>query len=429
MDGRATAFARPAPAAYRLSMRFQFIHAADLHIDSPLAALGAKDARVAERFAAAGRAAVERLISETIESGAKFLLVAGDVFDGDWRDVSTGLFFARELGRLDRAGIATFLIKGNHDAVSEIPRALPYPPSVHVFDARRGHTQLIEELRVAVHGRSFPERAVPADFVASYPPRQEGWLNIGLLHTSLDGSSAHAPYAPCTVADLARFGYDYWALGHIHAAAFVSKDPWIVYPGNIQGRGPRETGPKGAVRVTVEDGRIAEVEPFALDGARWAHERIDISGLADDEAIAEAVGAALAAAHESAEGRALAVRLTLSGETAAHGRLAARLSEAGGGWRAELQSLAYRLAQDCWIEKIRLETRPPAAAIPAEPDALDVAALLAATAEEPEFLAEIAGLLASVAAKAPPGALEELRARPPEEWAALARDVLAGERA
>jgi DNA repair exonuclease SbcCD nuclease subunit len=410
-------------------MRFQFIHAADLHIDSPLAALGAKDARVAAIFAEAGRKAVERLISETIAAQAKFLLVAGDVFDGDWRDVSTGLFFARELGRLDRAGIPTFLIKGNHDALSEISRGLPYPPSVHVFDARKGQTRLIEDLQVAVHGRSFPERAVPADFVAGYPQRQDGWLNIGLLHTSLDGSSAHAPYAPCTVADLGRFGYDYWALGHIHNAAVVSRDPWIVYPGNIQGRSSRETGPKGAVRVTVEDGRIVDVQPFALDSARWAHERIDIAGLVDDEAIAEAIAASLAAAHAAAEGRALAVRLTLSGETAAHGRLVARLSEADGSWRAELQSLAYRLAEDCWIEKIRIETRPPAAAGPTEPDALDVASLLAEMAQEPEFHDEIGGLLASVAAKAPPGALEDLRARPQAEWAALARDLLAGARA
>jgi DNA repair exonuclease SbcCD nuclease subunit len=410
-------------------MRFQFIHAADLHIDSPLAALGAKDARVAATFAEAGRKAVERLISETIDSGAKFLIVAGDVFDGDWRDVSTGLFFAGELGKLDRKGIPTFLIKGNHDAVSEITRGLPYPESVHVFDALKGETLLLEDLQVAVHGRSFPERAVPANFLASYPPRRDGWLNIGVLHTSLDGSSAHASYAPCTVADLQRFGYDYWALGHIHNAAVVSKDPWIVYPGNIQGRNPRERGAKGAVRVTVEDGRIADVQPFPLDSARWADERVDLAGLADDEAITEAVVTALKAAHEAAEGRALAVRLTLCGETAAHGRLVARLSEGAAGWRAELQSLAYRLAQDCWIEKIRIGTKPPAAALATEPDALDVASLLAAMAQEPEFLDEISGLLASVAAKAPPGALEDLRARPQAEWAALARDLLAGARA
>jgi exonuclease SbcD len=409
-------------------MRFQFIHAADLHIDSPLEALGAKDAAVAARFKDAGRKAVERLIAETLESGAKFLIIAGDVFDGDWRDVSTGLFFVRELGKLDRAGVRTFLTRGNHDAVSEIPRALPYPPSVHVFDARKGHTQLIEELGVAVHGRSFPERAVPPDFVASYPPRREGWLNIGLLHTSLDGSADHAPYAPCTVADLARFGYDYWALGHIHAARIVSRDPWIVYPGNVQGRSVRETGPKGAMRVTVEDGRIADVEPFALDAARWAEARADVSGLDDDGAIADAVAAALAKAHASAQGRPLAVRLTLTGETPAHARLAVRLADVEGHWRGEAQALAYRLAEDCWIEKIRLETRAPAAAQAAEPDALDVSGLLARAAEDPQLLADIEELKASLAAKAPPGLLDDLLARPPAEWAARARDLLMGAR-
>ena len=408
-------------------MRFHFIHAADLHIDSPLAALGSKDAAIAATFAAAGRTAVERLVAETIDSGAKFLLVAGDVFDGDWRDVSTGLFFARELGKLDRAGIATFLIKGNHDAENRMSRALNYPASVHAFDARKAHTQFIEALGVAIHGRSFPERAVPADFLASYPPRREGFLNIGLLHTSLDGAAEHAPYAPCTVADLARFGYDYWALGHIHAARIVSRDPWIVFPGNLQGRSPRETGRKGAVRVTVEDGRIVEVEPMPLDAARWAHERVDVTGVADEEAALARIGAAIEASVAAAEGRPLALRLTLTGATPAHARLVARLCELGESWRAEAQALAYRVAEDCWIEKIRLETTAPPAAAP-DLDALDVAGLLAASARDPEFLAEIEGLKASLVAKAPPGLLNALLGPSPQEWAARARDMLLGAR-
>ena len=85
-------------------MRFSFIHAADLHIDSPLASLGLKDPAVAARFARANRDAVEALVKETIESRAAFLIIAGDIFDGDWRDVSTGLFFTRALGDLHRAG-------------------------------------------------------------------------------------------------------------------------------------------------------------------------------------------------------------------------------------------------------------------------------------------------------------------------------------
>ena len=411
-------------AAYRNPMRFQFIHAADLHIDSPFDRLGAKDPAIADMFKAAGRKAVERLIAETIDSGAKFLVIAGDVFDEDWRDVSTGLFFVRELGKLDRAGVKTFIIKGNHDAASVVSKSLSYPASVHVFDGRRNQTQLIEPLRVALHGRSFSERATPDDFLSHYSARRDDWLNIGLLHTSLEGSPGHNPYAPCTVQDLARFGYDYWALGHIHAAEIVSREPWIVFPGNLQGRHPRETGPKGAMRVTVEDGRIAAVEPIALDAARWAHERVDVADLAE-EAIHARIGEALAQAAGAAQGRPLAVRLTLTGATPAHAGLVARLDDL----LAEARARASHAASDCWVERVRLETRAPPAPAQSEPDALDVAGLLAAVAQDPEFLVAVQALAKSVADKLPPELTGDFGAVSAAERATRALDLLNGARA
>ena len=277
-------------------MRFTFLHAADLHIDSPLESLGAKDPAIADLFARAGRAAVEALIRETIDSEAKFLIIAGDIFDGDWKDVSTGLFFVRQVGELHRAKIPTFVVKGNHDAESLMSRALPYPDSVHVFSAARAETRVIEEFSVALHGRSFAQRGAADDFVATYPARREGYLNIGVLHTSLDGVRGHDPYAPCAPADLARYGYDYWALGHIHAAEIVSRDPYVVFPGNLQGRSPREIGAKGAMRVTVDDDRIVAVEPIALDAARWAHEFVDVSGVSDESEALTKISQALSRA-------------------------------------------------------------------------------------------------------------------------------------
>ena len=136
-------------------MRFTFIHAADLHIDSPFAGLGLKDPIVAERFAHAGRRAVEALIDETISAKAAFLVISGDIFDGDWKDVTTGLFFARALGRLDREGIQTFIVKGNHDADSLMSKSLPYPESVRIFSSAQPESIPLEALRVALHGRSF----------------------------------------------------------------------------------------------------------------------------------------------------------------------------------------------------------------------------------------------------------------------------------
>ena len=405
-------------------MRFTFLHAADLHIDSPLESLGGKDPAVAERFARANRAAVEALVEETLSSGAKFLIIAGDIFDGDWKDVSTGHFFVRALGRLHQAGVPTYLIKGNHDADSQMSRDLPYPASVHVFSTRKAETQLIEPLRVALHGRSFAKRAVDADFVSTYPARCEGWLNIGLLHTGLDGARpGHEAYAPCTPADLARFGYDYWALGHIHAAEIVARDPWIVYPGNLQGRSPRETGAKGAMRVTVDDGRVVEVSPVALDAARWAHERVVASGLGDVGGARELIDSALARAVASADGRPLAVRLTLTGETSVHAHLVAARETL----EDEARAQGFAHSPDCWVERLKLATRaPPSKAAPSdEADGIDIDALVGAAADDPEFSDVLAELAKSVVEKLP----RELRLDlTPERLAGLARDLLNGAR-
>ena len=402
-------------------MRFTFLHAADLHIDSPLESLGAKDPAVAGRFARAGRAAVEALVRETIESEAKFLIIAGDVFDGDWKDVSTGLFFVRQLGELFRAKIPVFLIKGNHDADSLMSRALRYPDNVHTF-AARAETRSLEPLRVALHGRSFAQRAAAYDFVKSYPARREVWLNIGLLHTGLDGRPGHDPYAPCTVADLRGFGYDYWALGHIHAAEIVCRDPWVVYSGNIQGRSPRETGPKGFTRVTVDDGRVVSVEPVAVDAARWAHETVDVSGAADEAEALGLIAETLERAYANADGRPLAARITLTGISPAHARLIVHRESL----EADARAKGFEIGAECWVERLRVATRAePQRAFAAEPDGLDVEALIAAAAEEPEFAATLAELKRAIVDKLPTALREDFLA---DDIAALAREFHDGER-
>lgn len=377
-------------------MSFTFIHAADLHIDSPLAGLSLKDKSVAERFADAGRRAVETLVRETIDSKAAFLIISGDIFDGDWKDVTTGLFFVRVIGDLHRAGIPVFMVKGNHDAENVMSRGLPYPETVHVFPSDKAATISIDAHRVALHGRSFPKR-LTSDFVETYPARRDGWLNIGLLHTSLDGSRGHEGYAPCTVEDLTRFGYDYWALGHVHAADIVSRAPWIVYPGNLQGRSVRETGAKGAMRVTVEDGRIVEVSPLALDSARWAHLAVDLTGIDAEVDVIERISADLVSQHAQSEGRPLAVRVTVSGETPLHNHLVARREIL----QDELRAIGFRVADDCWIEQLKVKTVPPQRTAATPIDSLDVEALLAQAAGDPEFEADLAELVEAVKARLP----------------------------
>lgn len=402
-------------------MDFTFIHAADLHIDSPLAALGRKNADAAEHFKQASRRAVEALVRETLESGAKFLIIAGDVFDGDWRDMSSGLFLVRELARLDKAGVRVFIIRGNHDAAGVVSKGLAnWPANVTTFSARKAETFDIEELRVALHGRSFADRRAEADFIESYPARREGWLNIGILHTSLEGHPDHDPYAPCSQARLTSFGYDYWALGHIHERRILSQSPWIVYPGNLQGRSVKECGPKGAMRVQVRDGRVVSVEPVALDVARWAHPRLDISACQRQEDMFALVREAIDAAAREAEERPLALRITLHGACALHDALLAGFEQVF----AEVQALAAQAGQGCWIEKIRLTTTMPARAQAddLELKAFDLDGLLGSMAQEEDMRRAMRELTADIKGKLPPE-LKDALPETDEDLSQLAMDA------
>lgn len=405
-------------------MRFNFVHAADLHIDSPLVGLSLKDSAVAARFAQAGRRAVEALVSEVIASEAAFLVIAGDIFDGDWRDVATGLFFVRAISELHRQGIPVFVVKGNHDADSVVSRDLPYPETVKQFGSSKAETIVLENYKVALHGRSFPTRLMTADFVSTYPMRREGWLNIGVLHTSLDGSRGHEGYAPCTVDDLKRFGYDYWALGHVHAAEIISRDPWIVFPGNLQGRNPRETGAKGAVRVTVEDGRIADVAPLILDQARWDHLSVDVSADATEAEIFDRARTALETAHSESNGRPLATRITLTGTTPLHNKLIATQEEL----LDDLRAAGFQVASEFWVEQVKIKTSaPPPKFGGSDAESIDVEGLLSAATTDHEFIAALTDLVKAIADKMPKELREEfVRSDAIKTLAADARALLLG---
>lgn len=378
---------------------FTFVHAADLHLGSPLSGLALKDAEIAKRFAAAGRRAFEDLVGRTIALQAAFLIVAGDVYDGDWSDNTIGLFFARQVARLDRAGIPVILVRGNHDAESVISRTITLPDSVKTFAATRADTHRLEHLRVALHGRSFPNRAVEENYALTYPAAVPGWFNIGILHTSCTGHPAHATYAPCSIADLAGRGYAYWALGHVHDFSELSRDPWIVFPGNLQGRSIRECGPKGAVAVTVADGQVLDVGRIIVDHARFAELPVDLSGVADEREALLRVEDALRPLRSEAEGRLLALRVRLQGETPAHDRLAADRS----GFTAEIQAAAQRLHEDIWLERLRIETRRPAEPSGIPLGALDPASFIAGLYRDPEFRSRAQAALAEIQAKIPAG--------------------------
>lgn len=343
---------RPCTTGSRLrgkgsASRMKFLHAADLHIDSPLRGLERRDDSPADEIRRAPRDAFVNLVDLALAESVDFVVLAGDVFDGDWKDVRTGSFFARQVARL--GDIPVYIAHGNHDADSRITRTLKLGSNVHTFPSKSAATFSIEPLGVAIHGRSFPTRAVSEDLAASYPAPVDGHINIGVLHTSLGGYAQHDPYAPTSVAVLRSKGYDYWALGHVHEREVVCHDPLIVFPGNLQGRHVNECGPKGCMLVSDDsaDGRLqAEFRP--LDVVRWSRITVDLADARAEDDVLRAVRDALAA---DACGHLTCVRLTITGPCAMHATLIGRREELTEQFRLDAPA-------DVWLEQVRFRTRP-----------------------------------------------------------------------
>jgi exonuclease SbcD len=333
----------------------RFIHASDLHIDSPLRGLDRYDGAPVERLRSATRSALERLVDKALSERVDFLLLAGDIYDRDWQDFHTGLFFRGQMVRLERAGIRCFIVQGNHDAQGVISRQLTLPSNVTVFSSRAAQTVKLDELSVAIHGRSFPEREVNEDLVPSYPPPVSGYFNIGLLHTSLTGRAGHDTYAPTDLPTLVAKGYDYWALGHVHAREVLNERPRIVFCGNLQGRHAKETGVKGCELVTVEAGRI-EAEFIALDVVRWSQLSVPLDGVDRLESLNEAFARALEPVLAGTTDRLHAVRVTLTGSTELHRLEAAQPGTLAAAMHAAAQDIG---TAEIWIEQVRLDLSTP----------------------------------------------------------------------
>ncbi len=332
----------------------RFVHAADIHLDSPLRGLESYEGAPVEEIRGATRRAFENLVDLCLSEGADLLVIAGDLYDGDWKDYNTGLFFIRQVTRLTRAGVKVVWVRGNHDAASQITKRLSLPDGAFELEARSPQTLALEDLGVAVHGQSYGKRDVTADLAAGYPDPRSGLFNLGILHTALDGREGHDAYAPCSIDRLVERGYDYWALGHVHKREIVCEDPWIVFPGNLQGRHARETGAKGATLVTVEDGAVTSLEERELDVVRWSDCPVDVSEATSAHDVVDQVRAALEAEAEPVGDRLLAARIQLRGRTAADTELRSDLVR----WREEIRAAAMDTGASIWIEKIVFETQP-----------------------------------------------------------------------
>ena len=378
--------------------RLRFIHAADLHLDSPFRGIRSEAPEyVAETLRRATFDAYESIIDLCIRERVDALLVAGDIYDGADRSLRAQLKFVEGLDRLAQAGIRSFVCHGNHDPLDGWEARLALPDGCVRFEDEVSGVPVFpgEPERAAVYGISYPRRVVTENLSQHFGPPFSSGFNVGMLHANVGGNTAHDNYSPCTIQDLADTGVDYWALGHVHTRQVLRRGrPTVVYPGNPQGRNPRETGDRGVYLVEVDDYGAVSLDFRPVDVVRWVLLEVGIGGLESEQDLLDAVDSACDDASEGAGGRPVVCRLSLAGRGPQHGwlRRAGTVDEI----RERVNDRHSRSGDWLWCERIQDST-----ALPVDRERVaqredfvgDLARLSAELMNDPEAMEELRNLL------------------------------------
>lgn len=258
--------------------QIKFIHAADLHLDSPMQGLKHLPKEILKRLRESTFTALRKITEAALQHSVDFVVLAGDLYDGEDRSIKAQARFKKEMEKLAAAQIPVYVIHGNHDHLNGNWIKLDMPESVHIFESNVEVSKLKTKSDALVHlyGFSYEQRHVLERKIDGYFKQDGADFHIGILHGQDGADSNHGAYAPFQIKDLLEKKFDYWALGHIHKRAILSESPPIVYPGNIQGRHKKETGEKGCYLVTLTE-REAELDFIDTADVVWKAIQLDIT--------------------------------------------------------------------------------------------------------------------------------------------------------
>lgn len=336
---------------------YRFVHAADIHLDSPLRSLALRDPRLGDFIGNASRLVFTRIIDLCLEEQVQALLLAGDLYDGDQTSMKTARFLSEQLGRLYAAGVQVFIIRGNHDALSRITKELVLPNNVHLFGGRAEAIEVERdrgERPVVMHGLSFAKPQASESLLSKYRPPVDGAVNIGLMHTSLGGSPPHDVYAPCSTSDLLDSGFRYWALGHIHKRSTTQGSCAVVMPGIPQGRDIGESGPKSVTLASVLDDGSIVLDERIVSLAQFERVGFDATRAASWPDLVTRLERTLRDAAARSKSDHLVARLAISGTTT----MAWDIRRDADLLRTEAETRAESIG-NLWIEKLEIDCRRP----------------------------------------------------------------------
>ena len=339
--------------------RFSFIHTADLHLDSPFIGLKQADDEVSSLIKDATFRAFDNVVDLALSEKVDFLLVAGDVYDAADRSLRAQLKFARGLNRLAAVGIRSFVCHGNHDPLDGWSASLDWPDEVHIFGPELESVSVAVggEETVRIQGISYPHSQIDGSFARGFQRQGLQPFQIGLFHCSVGSDPSHETYAPRTLEDLVSANLDYWALGHVHTHRVLKNgQPYIAYPGNIQGLHIREPGPGGCLLVQVDGQGEVSVSFEPVDAVRWFSRELRIDGMETEGELIAALEGLCDDIRSDAQGRPAIVRVILSGRGSLHPVL--RRPHIVEDLTMGLREVGLESVPQVWLEQIKLETNP-----------------------------------------------------------------------
>ena len=359
----------------------RYIHAADLHLDTPFRGLSreaTQGGHLAQLLHDATFKALERLFRLCETEKPDFLVLAGDVYNEEDHSVKAQLRLRDGCLRLKAAGVRVFIAHGNHDPLNSVLESIRWPDNVTIFgpEVERHIVEKNGKPLAVVHGISHAKSREGRNLARLF--RRDAASNcfqLGVLHCTVEGENKSDRYAPCALDDLKSTGLDAWALGHVHERRTLSQEPFIAYSGNSQGLHINETGPRGCLLVTASpsealpgaasspDGQEAasyacQADFVRLGPVQWAGLDLDLDGVEHLDQVESRLVQCLDQASESTEPgcEALLARVRLHGRTS----LDAALRESG-----NQEDILERMAPlasgtpGVWVKDLRVDTNPP----------------------------------------------------------------------
>lgn len=273
----------------------RIIHAGDIHLDAPFSLFDVQKAQMRKNEL---RETFAGLILFAKTEKADLMILSGDLFDSGFVTKETVSLLVSQFASVPECRFV--IAPGNHDPVSaKSPyKNVIFPENVYIFDKEQISCFSFPEIGVDVYGYAFTSESYTENPLAVPVSLDKTKINILAAHGDVGGKSSYCPLSP---EDMAKSGFDYIALGHIHKGGELKTagKTYYAYCGCLEGRSFDECGIKGAfiADMSKPNGKLTANFVFKrFSGRRYEKIKLDITGVASQEALSERLREAVAKA-------------------------------------------------------------------------------------------------------------------------------------